>query len=95
MKLINNTAYIIVDLLTLRYNLLIIIITIISLLLLYNASTVVDANASTVVDANFVDIIVNCILFRSDGKKCQVFLRVCFLLKESLQIPLCWSYMIL
>ena len=87
MKLINNTAYIIVDLLTLRHNLLIIIINIISLLLLYNASTVVDAN--------FVDIIVNCILFRSDGKKCQVFLRVCFLLKESLQILLCWSYMIL
>ena len=87
MKLIYNTAYTIVDLLTLRYNLLIINITIISLLLLYNASTVVDAN--------FVDIIVNCILFRSDGKKCQVFLRVCFLLKESLQIPLCWSYMIL
>jgi len=87
MKLIYNTAYTIVDLLTLKHNLLIIIITIISLLLLYNASTVADAN--------FVDIIVNCILFRSDGKKCQVFLRVCFLLKESLQIPLCWSYMIL
>ena len=87
MKLIYNTAYTIVDLLTLKHNLLIIIITIISLLLLYNASTVVDAN--------FVDIIVNCILFRSDGKKGQVFLRVCFLLKESLQIPLCWSYMIL
>ena len=87
MKLIYNTAYTIVDLLTLKHNLLIIIITITSLLLLYNASTVVDAN--------FVDIIVNCILFRSDGKKCQVFLRVCFLLKESLQIPLCWSCMIL
>ena len=87
MKLIYNTAYTIVDLLTLKHNLLIIIITIISLLLLYNASTVVDAN--------FVDIIVICILFRSDGKKCQVFLRVCFLLKESLQIPLCWSCMIL
>jgi len=87
MKLIYNTAYTIVDLLTLKHNLLIIIITIISLLLLYNASTVVDPN--------FVDIVVNCILFRSDGKKCQVFLRVCFLLKESLQIPLCWSYMIL
>ena len=83
MKLIYNTAYTILDLLTLRHNLLIIII---SLLLLYYASTVVDAN--------FVDIIVNCILFRSDGKKCQVFLRVCFLLKESLQIPLCWSYIL-
>ena len=58
MKLINNTAYTIVDLLTLRHNLLIINITIISLLLLYNASTVVDGN--------FVNIIVNCILLRSD-----------------------------